>query len=252
MRIEVAHTEGPVHSWHAGTVHVGTAPDNELRLSGQGVASHHVAITADARGLILEVCPGTPRVYVNARPVRERALLHAGDTLGLGGHQLRLVADALHDVPAGGSDDSAADAVADLRGVAGPLSGRVFALRERLDLDASGPVDFPVRGQATVLRKEGACVILDAGALAPSLLPVVNGIQTRSTRLVDGDQLVLAGNRFILDISTSPPAPHQPVTQDPTAATVGAPIRARHPEVWLVVTAAVVALVLVAVMLMHY
>lgn len=250
MRIEVAHAQALAYSWSAGAVRIGAAPDNDVCLVGKGVAPRHVTITADARGLILDVCPGTSRVYVNARPVRERALLHVGDSLGLGGHQLCLAADALPDVPVGEPVDAVRDAVVDLRGVAGPLSGRVFALHERLDLDASGPVDFPVPSQTTVLRKDGAYVDLDAQTVPAALMPTVNGIKTRSARLMDGDQLVLGGNRFILDLSASPVPPREPVA----AATADAPpaVRGWHPEVWLVVTAAVLALVLVGVMLLHY
>lgn len=233
-------------------VRVGAAPDNDLHLAGVGVAAHHVTLTADARGLVLEVCPGAGRVYVNARPVRERALLHVGDNLGLGGHQLRLAADGLRQVPVEETDDTTGEAVADLRGVAGPLSGHVFALRDRLELDASGPVDFPVSGQAVVLHRNGTCVTLDADTLPTPLTPIVNGIKTRSARLVDGDQIVLGGNRFILDISAAPATSADTPVRGASPAEDAAPAHGWHPEVWLVVTAALLALVLVGVMLMHY
>lgn len=253
MRIEFVHADLPAHAWPGGTLRIGSAADNDIRLAGRGVAEHHVVLVADARGLVLDVCPGAGHVYVNARPVREKALLRAGDSLGMGNCQLRLVADGLRDEVAAGDADGAVkqEGVMALRAVAGPLSGHVYALEDRLQLGLHGPVSMPGSADTMVLERRADRVRLDATGLAGGRTPVVNGIRTSRAWLGDGDQLVLGAHRFVLDVSLrATPRADPPPASD--AAASAAPRRGAHPEMWLVVTAALLALVLTGALLVHY
>lgn len=257
MRIEFASGTREPAPWPGGTLRIGSADDNDLRLDGGGVAARHARLTRDRRGLVLDVEPGAGRVYVNARPVRERALLRLGDTLGIGGCRLRLCADA---VAGDGIDTSEAGAVAEvgaatmaLRAVAGPLSGRVWPLSGRLELDAQGPVSVP-REAVLALTADGHHVQLDGTALDDAAAVRVNGLATRRARLADGDQLAIGTHRFVLDVSARPDpvrlAP-EPSAAEPESEAVrtGAP----HREMgWLIATAALLALALAWALLAHY
>lgn len=254
MRIEFVHADLPDHPWPGGTLRIGSAADNDVSLRGRGVADHHVALFEDVRGLVLEVCPGAGHVYVNARPVREKALLRLGDSLGIGNCHLRLVADDMR--READADDTGAfvrhEGVMALRAVAGPLSGRVFALESRLELDERGPTSRPGMANAMVLRRQGRHVCLDAAGLPEGRTAIVNGIRTRQALLDDGDQIVLGMHRFVLDVSMEalPTAEPAPAAEAPDTARPE-----RHgirPEMWLVVTAAALALVLAGVLLVHY
>lgn len=256
MRIEFVHAQRPAHSWPGGIVHIGAAADNDLCLEGRGVADHHVVLHADVRGLVLEVCAGAGHVYVNARPVRERALLRRGDSLGIGACHLRLVADGLDEAARDDlSDDDAAvcqEGTVALRAVAGPLSGQVHAIVDRLALGAHGPVPMPDRPGTLSLQRRGRRVWLDGGELDPARPARVNGLKARHAWLDDGDQLVLGTHRYVVDISIRAPRP-APVVAEPPPSDPPPPARRGVPaEMWLVVTAAGLALVLAGVLLLHF
>lgn len=252
MRIEFAHAVHPPLSWSGETpLRMGRATDNGLRLEGRDVADHHAVLRQDARGLVLEVCRGAGKVYVNARPVREKALLRCGDSLGIGECRLHLVADAVRDAPDGNTDDAVA--VMALRAVAGPLSGRVHALDETLMLDEHGPVAVPGNGKVLRLEPRGRQVHLDAGNLPPSRIVSVNGLKVHQAWLDDGDQIVIGTHRFVLDISADTPLPPVPVDVGSAEADDAARHQGAHPEMWwLVVTAAALALILTGFLLLHY
>lgn len=213
-----------------------------------------MTLSYDARGLVLEVCEGAGRVYVNARPVREKALLRCGDSLGIGECRLHLVADAVPDTADAEATANAA-AVMALRIVAGPLSGRVYALDETLALDDHGPVPAASRGKkgGLILEPCGQQVRLDAGGLPSSRTVSVNGREVRQALLGDGDQVVAGSLRFVLDISADTPLPPAPAETEPAPDDSPASRRNGHPEIlWLIVTAAVLALVLAAALFVHF
>ncbi|HET7300751.1 MAG TPA: FHA domain-containing protein [Oleiagrimonas sp.] len=254
MRIEFAHAVHPPLSWSGAPLRIGSAADNDVSLPGRGVAGHHAILSHDARGLVLEVCEGAGRVYVNARPVREKALLRCGDSLGIGECRLHLVADAVPD-PGDAGPSMDATAVMALRIVAGPLSGRVYALDETLALDDHGPMPAS-RGKKSglILEPCGQQVRLDAGGLSSSRTVSVNGRDVRQALLGDGDQVVTGALRFVLDISADTPLPPAPAEVEPASDDDTASRRdTRHPEIWwLIVTAAVLALVLAAALFVHF
>ncbi len=251
MRIEFARGSHEPVAWSGGSLRIGSAADNDVCLAGDGVAAHHARLVCDGRGLVLEVEQGAGRVYVNARPVRERALLRLGDALGIGGRRLRLCADGVPTRTGAATDGGIAipAASAALRAVAGPLSGRAWALADRLELDAQGPRTVPGRDVLTLTIGDRR-VAMDATALTSAIGVRVNGVATRRASLDDGDQLALGAHRFVLDLCA--PAEPAPLQIMPLAETE-APASGLHRQMgWLVATAVVLALVLAWALLAHY
>ncbi|HEX7339275.1 MAG TPA: FHA domain-containing protein [Rhodanobacteraceae bacterium] len=248
MRIEFASGARAAVDWAGGSLLLGSAEGCDVRLDGRGVAARHARLSADQRGLVLDVERGAGRVYVNARPVRERALLRLGDVLGVGTERLRLVTDE----PARDDGDATNDevCVAALRAVAGPLSGRVWPLADHLWLDATGPVAVaPAAGLS--LRLQDGQVWLDASSLGDAAAVRVNGAVVTQGRLHGGDQLAAGVHRFVLDAAACLPAPDL-AHVDPSVPATNAPTRKSGREMgWLIATAVVVALLLVWGFLTH-
>jgi len=253
MRIEFASGTREPFNWPGGLLRIGSAETMGLRLDGAGVAAHHADLTRDGRGIVLDVERGAGRVHVNARPVRERALLRPGDMLSIGGHRLRLCADAMAGDDAENAGLTDTDAVIALRAVAGPLSGRVWPLDGRMELDSRGPVDMPRDGALTLVA-QGHRVRMHADAPGRADSVRVNGCVARQADLADGDQVAFGAHRFVVDVSPAPEPVCPPPASDETDAEPepvqrGAP----HREMgWLIVTAALLALVLAWVLLAHY
>src|SRR5665213_2733978 len=118
MRIEFPNAAREDFHWVQARLRIGSAPDNDLVLAASQAAPRHLCIEQDRRGWVLQVLPSTDRVYVNARPVRERALLRAGDVVSVGDCRLLLCDDeeptrrVPHKVPEGGRTAAALRAVA--------------------------------------------------------------------------------------------------------------------------------------------
>lgn len=239
MRIEFAHAEQPGRDWNSRELRIGSAPDNDLEIAGPGVAEHHLRLLHDPRGLVLLVNPGAGRVYVNARPVRERALLRAGDSLGVGDVVLRL------SQPQAASEPVKIDS-ASLRAVAGPLSGRAQSIQGRLDLGGTGnwPLGLGHAPQATVsIVREDDGMHLHTAHLPETFILSVNGISTRDAILHDGDQINLGPHRFVLDacasqgeMDTRDAADEESLPEDSAGP--------RREVWWLIVTAAALALLI--------
>ena len=153
MRIEFPNAAREDFHWASAQLRIGSAPDNDLVLAIEQAAPHHLRIQQDRRGWVLQVLPSADRIYVNARPVRERALLRAGDVVSVGDCRLLLRADEDParrpplNVPGQGRCTVA------LRAVAGPLSGRVLPLRDSLTFGPHGdcPLELP-QGGVVALR----------------------------------------------------------------------------------------------------
>lgn len=247
MRIEPIQSECAAVDWTAGLLSVGSAPDNDLVLADADVAAHHVQLSRDARGLVMTVAEDAPRVYVNARPVREKAMLRAGDTLGLGTARLRLVADSVPQPDA--PPESDARAVVALRALAGPLSGQVFPLTGPLLLGRDGAMLAADARAFVRLQRWGRNVRLDVDNASARHNVRANGIEVTQALLHDGDQLVWGAHHYVLDVSVEPAAV-QPSTERamPASDTTTSASRRLPPELWLVATAALLALVLALVL----
>jgi len=253
MRIEFPRSARDDFHWTQPQLRIGSAPDNDLVLAAGQAAAAHVLIQRDDRGCVLEVAPRAARIYVNARPVRERALLRAGDVISVGGCRMLLRDD---DDPtrreALPMTDEGRCAVA-LRAVGGPLSGRVLSLRDGLELGPQGRFALDLaQGELASLRlawHDGE-LLLDV-TRASARYPVrVNGIATTHLALQPGDQIGLASHRFVVDAPGM-----RPEAALPEPALAEAPELAAGPrgEVWwLIVTAAVLALGIAMVLLVRF
>jgi hypothetical protein len=195
MRIGFANSNREPFRSAGARVRIGCADGNDLVLGGAGVAERHLAISEDRRGLVLEVLPGAQHVYVNARPVRERALLRYGDVLSVGGSKLALLPDEAGEAAWSRPqlrEAAARPGFAALRAVSGSMSGRLLPIEDKLVLGGQGflPAGLP----QCELKLDGAGVYLDAGGQV-----FVNGASCKRTVLRAGDQLALGEHRFVLE-----------------------------------------------------
>ncbi|MGB8716427.1 MAG: FHA domain-containing protein [Rhodanobacteraceae bacterium] len=183
---------------------IGADPDNDIVLEESGMAARHLTIEFRHRCWMLFVADGAERVHVNARPVRQMALLRLGDVISLGGRKLILLpAREQVEVPVQSGnpgDASTSRQQAGLRCVAGPLSGRFLLLQPDLQLDhlllpgmdgcvrvraANGGVSFEQMSEGTVQ-------------------PACNGIPAKRAVMREGDQLSWGRHRFVLEASPLP------------------------------------------------
>jgi len=253
MRIEFPRSAREDFHWTQPQLRIGSAPDNDLVLAAGHAAEHHVRIQHDRRGWVLQVLSAAARIHVNARPVRERALLRAGDVVSVGGCRMLLRDDEdparreAAPVPQEGCCTVA------LRAVGGPLSGRVLSLGDRLELGAQSriPLDLPQGEQASLrIFWHAGQLMLEAGQSSASHPLRVNGVVAGRLALQPGDQIGLASHRFVVDapgmMSEAPvPELHLPVSPEVVAGPRG--------EVWwLIVTAAVLALGIATVLLIRF
>lgn len=223
----------------------GSGPACELPLR-PGAAEHHLSLARSGAGIVLTVAPGAPHVYVNARPVRERALLRAGDVVSVGNDILLLKAPQarfgraaplpeMRPLPDGSAS------LVGLRVVAGPLYGRRFAIDGGENLDA---LSLPGVTGCLRLRPLGGEVAFDflAGE-QDAAAPCCNGVEARCGSLRHGDQIAWGKHRLVLDMPA--PAP-QAVESAAPADAASAPPDDNSPSQmwWLIATAALIALVI--------
>lgn len=255
MRIEFPNAAREDFHWAQTQLRIGSASDNDLVLATSQTAPHHLRIQQDRRGWVLQVLPSADRIHVNARPVRERALLRAGDVVSVGDSRMLLRADvdpALR--PPLGVPEQGRCTVA-LRAVAGPLSGRVLPLRDSLELGPQGccPLELP-QGEAAALRLfwQDGQLLLEAIQSSARHPLRVNGVAAQKLALQPGDQIGLAMHRFVVDGPGMEPEPEIVMPEPPLEHL---PEEAAGPtgEVWwLIVTAAVLALGIALVLLIRF
>ncbi|HET7931299.1 MAG TPA: FHA domain-containing protein [Rhodanobacteraceae bacterium] len=234
-----------------GPIRIGSAPGDDIVLTSTGVERHHATLESDPRGLVLTVTPGCPRVYVNARAVRERALLHYGDTLTFGGSKLRITSDA---APAEGTDqppatqDVAIGPVL-LRIVSGPDSGRAMAVEPELHLGA-GTRHFGELPYACRIERASGCLLFESEGAQPR----INGWHCKRAVLGAGDQITLGEHRLVVEAPGLQYAARMallPAAPVP-AAEASAPPESAQPSqigIWgLLVAAAVVAAVIALIL----
>jgi hypothetical protein len=255
MRIEFANSaRGDVH-WSRALLRIGSASDNDLVLADVQVADHHAQVHQDRRGLVLEVLPGAGRVYVNARPVRERAILREGDSLSIGECRMLLRADTdVHERSCVDAQDARAGAAA-LRALAGPLSGRVMGIAETLVLGPLGrfPLELPQGENATLqFGWDGGCLLLDANRVPTRYVIRVNGISVREAVLQPGDQIGIGAHRFTIDAAGWMAEPVAPSTAPPVAELPEDAAGPRGEVWWLILTAALLALGIAMVLLVRF
>ncbi|MDY1547960.1 FHA domain-containing protein [Luteibacter sahnii] len=252
MRIEfVSSARGDFH-WSRPVLTIGRSEENDLVVADGQVAPRHVQVQHDRRGLVLEVMPDAGRVYVNARPVRERALLRPGDSLSLGECRMLIRDDTDIDARVGAPPNEARCTAA-LRPVAGPLSGRVVPVGDRLELGATHgalPLELPGNDAALLgLAWDQGELVLDASRVPARHAVRVNGVTVVRAALQPGDQIGIANHRFVLD---APGWAAEPVLAPPPEESLDtAPPEeggARGEIWWLIGTAALLAIGIAAVL----
>lgn len=212
------------------------------RQSSDEPAAH---VYVDSRGVWLQVRDGVRGVYVNGRPVRQMAMLRAGDSIFMSGVECVLVGRR----PETGGDDAPPrpDARAVLRATAGRHHGRCFPLERECVLGRADDCDIPIDDEAIGARGVSLRVTakgVRATAAAPGMPVWVNGHPLASGLLVPGDQLVVAGqHRFVVEAARSlgadaPERERRPATRPSTPPKLR---RAARRMPWLIVAAILLA-----------
>ncbi len=243
------------------SVTVGSAAGNDLVLAGRDVAAHHARISVGRRGIVLEVLESGAQTHVNARPIREKALLHLGDILCLGRSAILLKADrddSVQEAPPPSAKDGVAapvsPAVVVLRGVTGSQAGRAIPVNPRLSIGREASCDVQIEAAQSAPRKVSiefarGAVVLRGGEDESEVR--VNGIAVTAALLHPGDQITLGHSRFLLEApSLMAPYGDEPLQGEgaapvaPDAAGAAGENDFQHAAWWLVSAAAVVALIL--------
>lgn len=256
-----------------GDALLGSDPSDDIVLRGHGLLPGHARFLVGKGGVWLEIAGGTRPAYVNARPVRERALLRAGDVVCIDPVQIVLreeqVGDDRQAIPASAPEieipetvEPATDIV--LRGVAGPHFGRSFVVGRSLLLG---------RGAAAQLKLEGPDIAdrhaqverhgnrLALRAISGSRTEV-NGIAGTDRRISPGDQIVIGQHRFLVEAPglVATPGDRDPATLpsgeeasfrdlQPPSTPDDAPPSRGGAVWWLIAAAAVVAAVITGLLL---
>ncbi len=255
MRIEFLNAAREDFHWAQAQLRIGSASDNDLVLAANQVAPRHLRIDQDRRGWVLQVLPPADRVYVNARPVRERALLRAGDVVSIGECRMLLRDD---DDPALRSPRQVSEQgrrTAALRSVGGPLSGRLFPVSDGLKLGPGGHCSLGLaQGEQVGLRVDWNEGRLMLESTCPSgRHPLrVNGVAVQRAALQGGDQIGLAMHRFVLEVPGKEPESQSIENAAPPGALPEATAGPSGEVWWLIVTAAVLALAIALVLLIRF
>lgn len=255
MRIEFPHAAREDFHWTQAQLRVGSAADNDLVLGTSQAAPRHLSIQQDHRGWVLQVLPSADRIYVNARPVRERALLRAGDVVSVGDCRLLLRDDEDPGQRTPISVPAAGRCTVALRAVSGPLSGRVFSLKDSMELGPQGRCSLELpRGESITLKIfwHDGNLQMETSQLSASHPVRVNGVVASGASLQPNDQIGVAMHRFVVEAPGMEPEPEW-IT--PPAKPADLPENAAGPsgEVWwLIVTAALLALGIALVLLIRF
>ncbi|HWT14755.1 MAG TPA: FHA domain-containing protein [Patescibacteria group bacterium] len=209
-----------------GETSLGSAASNAVVVKGEGVQPIHASLLYDRRGLTLLVREGAQGTHVNARPVREKAIVRVGDLVSLGDVLIAIKPDSdqyiTHRVPPKSSNDDAmsepnnetryrmAPPKAVLRGVSGPYFGKMIAIPGRLVIGRGNDCDLVLdepemsRRHAMVEATPGGIWLRDLGSANGTY---VNGVQVRDAVLFTGDQLAFDRNRFLIEAPGTPTRP---------------------------------------------
>jgi pSer/pThr/pTyr-binding forkhead associated (FHA) protein len=232
-----------------GDTTVGSAQDNGVVLTADGVAAHHASVYVSDRSYVLNVIDTQARTHVNARPVREKAILRLGDIVSLDTVQFMLKPDrddiirtkvpAQKPALAGAEDPSATRTrltppKAVLRGVSGAYFGKIIPIRGRLVIGRGSECDL-ILDEAEMSRKHAVIENFGDGIYLRDLGSAngtfVNGVQVRDAVLHPDDQIAFDRNRFLLEAPGMPTRGESEVTSEEPAANITQTMQAiRMPE----------------------
>ncbi len=201
-----------------GETTLGSAASNGIALKGEGVFPIHASLLLDRRGLTLIVREGITGTHVNARPVREMAIVRVGDVVSIGNVLLAVKPDIDANVtsrvpPKSPVEETMSEISSEtrcrmlppkavLRGVSGPYFGKVIPVPGRLVIGRGNDCDL-VLDEAEMSRRHAMVEATPAGIwlrdLGSSNGTYVNGVQVRDAVLFTGDQLAFDRNRFLIE-----------------------------------------------------
>lgn len=226
MRLHFPHGEQTDVLLREGETSLGSAASNAVVLKGEGVQQAHASLLLDRRGLTLMVRDGAQTTHVNARPVREKAILRVGDLVSIGHVLIAVKPDSDQyvsgRVPPKSSSEEAmsepntetryrmAPPKAVLRGVSGPYFGKVIPISGRLTIGRGNDCDL-VLDEPEMSRRHAMVEATPAGIwlrdLGSANGTYVNGVQVRDAVLYTGDQLAFDRNRFLIEAPGTPTRP---------------------------------------------
>ncbi len=271
------HTHADV-ALHPGELSLGASDECDIQLHDAGWLPHHASLGVDPqRGLWLRLEPEAGAVHVNARPVRECAMLRVGDIVSLGGVQFCVMLQDESEIvrqlpPRRGAPmedpERVAASRAVLRGVAGLFHGRTFSLASGLVIGSAPEADIRIEDAGAAphhARIELHHERVTLRAEAPGNTLKVNGVMVEDAVLHPGDQVVVGPHRFVVEAPGLPPrgggafSPRQrPITQAIPAVPAPPPVpverepesppRGRFNAWWLLAAAAAIALALAGIL----
>lgn len=267
MRLDFPNGEHPEFVVNAAVVTLGSAAGNTLVLADSGVAPWHARVSADQRGLVLEILDPAARSHVNARPVREKALLRLGDVVNLNTVTMLIKPDFDDDagvtIPAEGTATTSATACpVVLRAVSGMHFGKCIPVNGRLVIGRDRSCGLQLDEPYIALRHAAVEHIGDAVYLRDLGAPHgiwVNGVKRSGAMLQAGDQIAFERSRFVVE---APGLPRKPVADvllpdDAAHGAADAPPAETDPASgpvaiwWLIGAAALIGLGLAALLLVH-
>ncbi|MEO5560978.1 MAG: FHA domain-containing protein [Dokdonella sp.] len=208
MRLSFANGEHADFVLDAGVASLGQADSNTLVLIGKDVAARHARLSVDVRGIVLEVLDPAARTHLNARPVREKALLRCGDLLCLGTVTIVVKMDRDDLIETTLPPETAvATALSNparviLRGVSGSHFGKAMAVNSRLMVGSGSDCglvisETHVAARHAVIENVGDAIYLrDLSAANGS---AVNGVRVRNAVVHPGDQLTFERSHFVVE-----------------------------------------------------
>lgn len=211
MRLEFPNGEHAELRLSSGELRIGSAPDNEVVLPAPGVEPHHAVLTVDARGPILWLLSDQAGAFVNARPVRERALLRLGDRITIGRtafvlkpeNEERLAWDSPCALdPSGIESQRGGPSRVALRAISGRSSGQVVPVPGRLVAGSDPSCELRLEdrrapARAFALSTDGRHALLEV--LAAEATVEVNGVPVSRAFVVNGDQIACGRQRFLVE-----------------------------------------------------
>jgi pSer/pThr/pTyr-binding forkhead associated (FHA) protein len=266
-----------------GDTAIGSASDNAIVLALPGVAAHHASISVRDRSCVLVVRDAQARTHVNARPVREKAILRLGDVVSLDTVQFMLKPDRDDSirtkVPAQkpSTPESAEPGATRLRltppkvvlrGVSGAYFGKIIPVRGKLLIGRGSDCDLILdepemsRHHAVIENFGDGIYLRDLGSANGTF---VNGVQVRDAVLHPDDQIAFDRNRFLLEApglpgraETGPASEHDVpnITQTmqairvPGAAPAGGKSERNRNDIWWLIGAAALIAIGLAVLLL--
>lgn len=212
-RLSFPNGEHPDFVLAPGVCGIGSDQDNQIVLSGGGVAPHHARLEIDGRGLTLSVLDPRAHTHLNARPVREKGIVRLGDVLSVDTVQIVVKPERDEVIRTALPTESASPADAEtraraippkvvLRGVSGAQFGRIVPVRGRLTIGRGGECDLVLdepemsRRHALIENNGDGIYLRDLGSSNGTF---VNGVQVRDAVLHPGDQIAFDRNRFLLE-----------------------------------------------------